>query len=32
MKVRVSRTAAAEVVFTPDHDLRKKLALTQFPM
>lgn len=31
MTVRASRIAAAELAFTPDHDVRKKLALTQFP-
>lgn len=32
MKVRISRIAAAELLFTKDNDLRKKLALTQFPL
>lgn len=31
MKVRASRTAEVELLFTPDHDLRKKLAAIQFP-
>ena len=31
MKVRASRTAAVKLLFTPDHDLRKKLAAIQFP-
>lgn len=31
MKIRVSRIASAELAFLPNHDIKKKLMLTQFP-
>ncbi len=31
MKVHASRSAAVKLLFTPDHDLRKKLVTSQFP-
>ena len=31
IKVQSSKTARAELLFTPDHDLRKKLVALQFP-
>lgn len=31
MTIRSSKSAKVELLFTPDHDLRKKLAMLQFP-
>ncbi|KKW22322.1 MAG: inorganic polyphosphate/ATP-NAD kinase [Parcubacteria group bacterium GW2011_GWB1_52_7] len=31
MRIRSSKTAKVELLFTPDHDLARKLALLQFP-